>query len=326
MLAMTLEEVGRPLVLHRSDDPVPGPGEVRVRVEACGVCRTDLHVVDGQLPDLTLPVVPGHEVVGRVDRIGPGVPDLPVGRRVGVPWLGSTCGHCPYCREGRENLCDAPGFTGYTRPGGFATHLVARADFCFPLGELDPVAAAPLLCAGLIGWRTLRRVGRARTVGIYGFGAAAHLMAQIARHQGRRVFAFTRPGDLEAQEFARDHGVAWAGGSDQSAPELLDAAIIFAPAGELVPLALRAVRKGGRVVCGGIHMSDIPVMPYRWLWEERELVSVANLTRADALDFFTEACRASVRATTRRYRLDQANEALDDLRHGRFHGAAVLVP
>lgn len=326
MRAMTLEAVGRPLLLRHHEDPKPGPGEVRLRVEACGVCRTDLHVVDGELPGLVLPVVPGHEVVGWVECVGPDVAVLAPGQRVGVPWLGSSCGTCEYCRAGRENLCDAPEFTGYTRPGGFASHLVARADFCIPLGEVDPVATAPLLCGGLVGWRALARTAEAHTIGIYGFGAAAHLLTQIARHQGRRVLAFTRPGDIAAQDFARAHGVAWAGGSDVASPEPLDAAIIFAPAGELVPRALRAVRKGGRVVCGGIHMSDIPSMPYRWLWEERELVSVANLTRADGRAFFEEAGRASVHASTRRYRLEEANEALDDLRHGRFQGAAVLVP
>lgn len=326
MRAMTLEAVRRPLVLRWQDDPEPGRGEVRLRVEACGVCRTDLHVVDGELPDLRLPIVPGHEVVGLVECLGPGVDGLTIGERVGVPWLGSTCGVCDYCRSGRENLCDTPQFTGYTRPGGFASHLVARADFCIPLGKVDPVATAPLLCAGLIGWRALQRAGEARTLGIYGFGAAAHLMTQVARHQGRRVLAFTRPGDLAAQEFARTQGVAWAGDSDVDAPEPLDAAIIFAPAGELVPQALRAVCKGGRVVCGGIHMSDIPSFPYRLLWEERELVSVANLTRADAHAFFAEVGHVGVHAAIRRYPLEEANEALDDLRHGRFHGAAVLVP
>ncbi|MGN2243272.1 zinc-dependent alcohol dehydrogenase family protein [Frateuria sp. GZRR33] len=324
---MVLESVGRPLVLRQPVDPEPGPGEVRLRVEACGVCRTDLHVVDGELPAVAPPVVPGHEVVGRVDRLGTGVHRITPGQRVGVPWLGSTCGVCEYCLDGRENLCETPGFTGYTRPGGFASHLVARADFCIPLADdADPVATAPLLCAGLIGWRALCRAGRARTLGIYGFGAAAHLLTQVARQQGQRVYAFTRPGDLAAQAFALSQGAAWAGDADAAAPGLLDAAIIFAPAGELVPVALRAVRKGGRVVCGGIHMSDIPAFPYRLLWEERELVSVANLTRADADAFFAEAARADVHATTRRYRLEAANEALDDLRHGRLDGAAVLLP
>ncbi|MFC5434988.1 zinc-dependent alcohol dehydrogenase family protein [Rhodanobacter umsongensis] len=323
---MTLETIREPLVLRQGAAPEPGPGEVRLRVEACGVCRTDLHVVDGELPHLQLPVVPGHEVVGLVDGIGIGVERLALGQRVGVPWLGSACGICDYCRHGRENLCDSPAFTGYTRPGGYASHLVARADFCIPLGEVDPVATAPLLCAGLIGWRALCRTGQAQTIGIYGFGAAAHLTTQVAQHQGRRVLAFTRPGDLVAQAFARAQGAAWAGDSDASAPELLDAAIIFAPAGELVPRALQAVRKGGRVVCGGIHMSDIPTFPYRLLWEERELVSVANLTRADAHAFFAEAGGAGIHATTRRYPLEAANDALEDLRHGRLSGAAVLVP
>ncbi|MEW5836865.1 MAG: zinc-dependent alcohol dehydrogenase family protein [Pseudomonadota bacterium] len=326
MRTMTLEAVGSPLVLRHHEVPLPGPREVRLRVEACGVCRTDLHVVDGQLPGMVLPVVPGHEVIGWVECVGPDVAGVLPGQRVGVTWLGSTCGSCSYCRSGHENLCDTPEFTGYTRPGGFASHLVARADFCIPMGEADPVTMAPLLCAGLIGWRALSRAGDACTIGIYGFGAAAHLMTQIARHQGRRVLALTRPGDLAAQEFARDHGVVWAGGSDTMPPETLDAAIIFAAGGELVPQALRAVRKGGRVVCAGIHMSDIPSMPYRWLWEERELVSVANLARSDARAFFAEACRASVHATTHPYHLEDANAALDDLRHGRFQGAAVLVP
>lgn len=327
MRAMVLEAIGQPLVLRRQADPEPGPGEVRLRVEACGVCRTDLHVVDGELPAVVPPITPGHEVIGRVDRLGTGSHRIGLGQRVGVPWLGSTCGACEYCLAGRENLCDAPGFTGYTRPGGFASHLVARADYCIPMDDdADPIATAPLLCAGLIGWRALSRTGQARTIGLYGFGAAAHLMTQVARHQGRRVFAFTRAGDREAQAFALAQGAAWAGGTESAAPELLDAAIIFAPAGELVPLALKAVRKGGRVVCGGIHMSDIPAFPYRLLWEERELVSIANLTRADAHAFFAVAGSAGVHAATRRYPLEAANEALDDLRHGRFSGAAVLVP
>lgn len=325
MRAMTLETVRNPLVLRQCADPEPEPGEVRLRVEACGVCRTDLHLVDGELPHLQLPVVPGHEVVGLVDRVGAGV-GIALGQRMGVPWLGSACGACKYCRDGRENLCDSAAFTGYTRPGGYASHLVARVDFCIALGEVDPVATAPLLCAGLIGWRALARTGRAQTIGIYGFGAAAHLVTQVARYQGKRVFAFTRPGDLAAQTFARAQGAAWTGDSDTPAPEPLDAAIIFAPVGGLVPKALQAVRKGGRVICGGIHMSDIPTFPYRLLWEERELASVANLTRADARAFFAEAGNAGIHSTTRRYPLEAANDALEDLRLGRLSGAAVLVP
>ena len=297
-----------------------------MRVEACGVCRTDLHVVDGELPDPKLPIVPGHEIVGRIEAAGDGV-ELKLGTRVGVPWLGHTDGICPYCRSGRENLCDHPLFTGYTRDGGFATHTIADAAFAFPLDDaLDPVAAAPLLCAGLIGWRSLKAAGDGETVGIYGFGAAAHIIAQVCRWQGRRVFAFTKPGDAAGQDFARSMGAEWAGGSDEKPPTLLDSAILFAPVGALVPAALAAVRKGGRVVCGGIHMSDIPSFPYRLLWEERTVVSVANLTRADGREFLELAPRVPVRTTTTPYPLDKANEALDDLRAGRLEGAAVLVP
>lgn len=327
MRAMVLHAVGCPLVAEELPEPEPGPDEVRLRVEACGVCRTDLHVVDGDLPDVRPPVIPGHEVVAIVEQTGAQVSGLAVGQRVGVPWLGSTCGQCAYCRSGRENLCDWPQFTGYTRPGGFASHLVARAAFCIPLDAgADPVATAPLLCAGLIGWRALVKAGDAEHLGLYGFGAAAHLLAQVAVHQRRQVYAFTRAGDTQGQAFARAQGACWAGDADLPPPTPLDAAIIFAPAGELVPLALRAVRKGGRVVCGGIHMSDIPPFPYRLLWEERELTSVANLTRDDARAFFAFATRAGVHATTRTYPLEQANEALADLRQGRLHGAAVLVP
>jgi propanol-preferring alcohol dehydrogenase len=319
--------VRTPLVLEEQPDPRPGPGEIRLRVEACAVCRTDLHVVDGDLPDARLPVIPGHEIVGIVDALGDGVSDLEIGDRVGVPWLGHTCGHCPYCLSGRENLCDEPLFTGYTRDGGFATRTVAEAAYVFRLdGFPDPVAAAPLLCAGLIGWRSLVAAGGGRTIGIYGFGAAAHIITQICRWQGRRVFAFTRPGDEAAQAFARSLGAVWAGGSDVTPPEPLDAAIIFAPVGALVPAALRAIRKGGRVVCGGIHMSDIPSFPYRVLWEERQLVSVANLTRRDAVEFLSLAPKAGIRTETIRFPLEAANEALADLRGGRFQGAAVLVP
>ncbi|MBN9026921.1 MAG: zinc-dependent alcohol dehydrogenase family protein [Rhizobiales bacterium] len=327
MRAMVLRAVGRPLVEETRPDPVPGPGEIRVRVEACGVCRTDLHVVDGDLTDPKLPIIPGHEIVGIVDALGPGVTAPALGARVGVPWLAHTCGHCPYCRAGQENLCDEPLFTGYTRNGGFATHVVADAQFAFPLvGFDDPVAAAPLMCAGLIGWRSLVIAGAGRRIGLYGFGAAAHILAQVCRFQGREVYAFTRAGDEAAQQMARSLGAVWAGSSEESPPEPLDAAILFAPVGALVPLALRAVRKGGRVVCGGIYMSDIPSFPYELLWEERQLVSVANLTRQDAVDFLAVAPRAGVRTTTTVYPLARANEALADLRAGRFQGAAVLVP
>ncbi|MGH1570411.1 zinc-dependent alcohol dehydrogenase family protein [Methylobacterium sp. P31] len=327
MRAMVLRAVGGPLVPEERPDPEPGPGEVRIRVEACAVCRTDLHVVDGELPQAVYPIVPGHEVVGLVEAVGAGVTDPAPGTRVGVPWLGHACGHCRYCETGRENLCDAPGFTGCTRDGGFASHIVAEAAFTIPLNPgLDPVATAPLLCAGLIGWRTLRMAGEAEAVGLYGFGAAAHIVAQVCRWQGRRVFALTRPGDRDAQAFARALGAIWAGGSDEAPPEPLDAALIFAPDGSLVPAALKAVRKGGRVVCGGIHMSDIPAFPYDRLWGERAVLSVANLTRADARGFFAIVPRAGIVTQTRTYPLAQANEALAAHRSGRLRGAAVLVP
>jgi propanol-preferring alcohol dehydrogenase len=307
--------------------PQPAAGEVLVRVAACGVCRTDLHVADGELPDTRLPIVPGHEIVGRVEALGPGVTQFAAGARVGIPWLGGTCGTCGFCESGHENLCDRATFTGYTRDGGFASHVVADASYAFPLpSSLGDVEAAPLLCAGLIGWRCLTKVPEGRTLGLYGFGAAAHIIAQIAHHQGRRVHAFTRKGDLAAQQLARDLGCAWAGGSDEHAPETLDAAIIFAPVGALVPVALRAVRKGGRIVCGGIHMSDIPAFPYRDLWGEREIVSVANLTRADARNFFAVAETVPIKVHTTTYPLERANEALAALRDGRLTGAAVLVP
>ncbi|MGB3390131.1 MAG: zinc-dependent alcohol dehydrogenase family protein [Pseudaminobacter sp.] len=322
MKAMVLEKPGTPLVFAERTDPLPGPGEIRLKIEACAVCRTDLHVVDGELQHPKLPLVPGHEIVGVVDAFGSGV----AASRLGVPWLGHSCGTYSYCRAGAENLCDRPSFTGYTRDGGFATHTIADADFAFDLDEhADPVALAPLLCAGLIGWRSLKKAGEGRRIGLYGFGAAAHIIAQVCVWQGRQVFAFTRPGDVEAQHFALDLGAAWAGGSDETPPASLDAAIIFAPVGPLVP-ALRAVHKGGRVVCGGIHMSDIPSMTYSLLWEERELVSVANLTRRDAEEFFPLARAAGVRTQTTTYSLERANEALADLRAGRLAGAAVLVP
>ena len=327
MRAMVLDEPGKPLSMRDLPDPHPAAGEIRVRVAACGVCRTDLHVVDGDLPDPKLPVIPGHEIVGHIDEIGPGVTGFRVGERVGIPWLGHTCGTCYYCRTGHENLCDRPLFTGYTRDGGFATHAIADAAFAFPLGDIgEDTAVAPLLCAGLIGWRSLVLAGEGRSLGIYGFGAAGHIVLQVARAQGRKVFAFSRPGDEAAQDFARSLGADWAGGSDETPPEPLDAAIIYAPVGDLVPIALRAIRKGGKVVCAGIHMSDIPSFPYRILWEERQLLSVANLTRKDAVDFLRVAPEAHVRTTTVTYPLARANEALDDLRAGRLQGAAVLVP
>ena len=327
MQAMVLNAVGAPLQWTERPDREPGPGQIRVKVGACGVCRTDLHVVDGELPNPVAPIIPGHEIVGRIDRVGAGVEGLRVGERVGVPWLGHTCGVCPYCVGQRENLCDAPLFTGYTRDGGFATATIADARFAFPLGEEgEDVSLAPLLCAGLIGWRSLVSAGEGKRLGLYGFGAAAHILAQVAVWQGRSVYAFTRPGDLKTQAFARSLGATWAGGSDEAPPESLDVAIIFAVVGDLVPTALKAVRKGGRVVCAGIHMSDIPGFPYALLWEERQLVSVANLTRQDGLDFLGLAPSVGIITTTRRYPLRQANLALADLRAGRFEGAAVLVP
>ena len=327
MRAMVLDAIGSPLVEREFADTEPAADEVRVRVEACGVCRTDLHVVDGELARVVPPVIPGHEIVGIVERAGAAVRDFEPGDRVGIPWLGSTCGVCAYCRGDRENLCDAPAFTGYTRPGGFATHVNARAAYCIALGgSADPVATAPLLCAGLIGWRSLVRAGEAKRIGLYGFGAAAHIVAQVARWQGREIYAFTRPGDARAQAFARTLGATWVGASSEKPPVPLDAAIVFAPDGALVPAALAAVRKGGRVVCGGIHMSDIPAFAYRLLWEEREVVSVANLTRADARAFFAIVPRAGIATSTTAYPLAAANRALADLRAGAFDGAAVLVP
>jgi propanol-preferring alcohol dehydrogenase len=327
MKAMVLHAVGEPLSLEERPDLAPQAGQIRVCVEACGVCRTDLHVVDGDLPNLKLPIVPGHEIVGIVDAVGLGVGIAALGTRVGVPWVGHTCGQCEYCRGGHENLCDRPIFTGYTRDGGFATHVIADAAYAFPLAEFrDPVAAAPLLCAGLIGWRSLRLAGDGKRVGFYGFGAAAHILAQICRWQGRDVYAFTRTGDSKAQNLALALGAKWAGSSSDVPPVMLDAAIIFAPAGHLVPQALSCVRKGGTVVCGGIHMSDIPQFAYHLLWEDRKVVSVANLTRDDGFEFFDAAQRAQVRTTTHVYPLTNANDALADLRNGRFEGAAVLVP
>ncbi len=325
MRAMILDAPGRPLRPGDLPTPEPGPGQVLVRVAACGVCRTDLHLVDGELPDPKLPVVPGHEVVGTVEARGPGVSGPAEGERVGVPWLGATCGSCPYCRSGRENLCAAARFTGYQIDGGYAEQCLADARYVFPLppGPSAP-EVAPLLCAGLIGHRSWARVRDARRLGLYGFGAAAHIVAQVARHFGQRVFAFTRPGDREAQLFALGLGAEWAGGSDERPPEELDAAILFAPVGALVPAALRAVARGGTVVCAGIHMSDIPSFPYELLWGERAVVSVANLTRRDGEEFLALAPRVPVRTEVETFPLSQANEALARLRSGRIRGAAVL--
>jgi len=327
MYAMVLAARGAPLVFQERPDPVPGSGEVRIKVSACGVCRTDLHVVDGELPDLCYPIIPGHEVVGRIDALGDGVTEPAIGMRVGMPWLGRTCGVCRYCRAGQENLCDHPQFTGYTRDGGFATHLVADGRFCLPLGlSGDDVALAPLLCAGLIGGRSLVMAGDGKNIGIYGFGAAGHIIAQVARSQGRSVYAFTRKDDHDAQSLARSLGAEWAGASEDTPPVELDAAIIYAPVGALVPQALRAVRKGGRVVCAGIHMSDIPSFPYDILWGERQIVSVANLTRQDGIDFLGTWAGANLQIHTTVFPLDQANEAPARLRDGALVGAAVLRP
>ena len=327
MRAMILRQPGTRLEEVDLPRLQPGPGQVRVKVRACAVCRTDLHVVDGDLTDPKLPVIPGHEIVGEVVESGPGVRRHSVGDRVGIPWLGWTCGRCAYCRSGRENLCSEARFTGYTLNGGYAEEVVAYERYCFPMPqEYSDVGAAPLLCAGLIGYRSLVMAGPGRHLGLYGFGAAAHIVAQVARHQGRSVYAFTRPGDRTAQDFALSLGAVWAGGSQRMPPQPLDAAIIFAPVGPLVPLALEAVGKGGTVVLGGIHMSDIPSFPYRLLWEERRLCSVANLTRKDAIEFLEVAPRVPVRTETVEFPLNEANEALRRLKQGEMDGAAVLVP
>jgi propanol-preferring alcohol dehydrogenase len=326
MRAMVLDAAQRPLRLEERPVPAPAEGQVLVRVTACGVCRTDLHVVDGDLTEPKLPIVPGHEVVGRVAALGKGVQRFTEGERVGVPWLGWTCGTCRFCRAGKENLCEAARFTGYTLDGGYADYLLADQRYCFPLGEgLGDAEAAPLLCAGLIGYRSLRMAGEAETVGLYGFGAAAHIVAQVARHQGRRVFAFVRPGDEAAKAFALDLGAVWAGHSDELPPEELDAAILYAPVGALVPAALRAVAPGGSVVCAGIHMSDIPSFPYEILWRERQIVSVANLTRQDGEEFLQLAPKVPVETTVETLPLERADEALARLREGRLQGAAVLT-
>jgi propanol-preferring alcohol dehydrogenase len=323
---MVLRSSRQPLREEDRPQPIAGAGQVLLRVKACAVCRTDLHLVDGELPDPKLPLIPGHEIVGIVETLGAGAKRFKPGDRVGVGWLGWTCGHCRYCRAGRENLCDLARFTGYTLDGGFAEFVVADERFCFSLPpDYADAAAAPLLCAGLIGYRSLRKAGDAPCLGIYGFGAAAHIVAQVARYEGRRVFAFTRTGDGHAQLFAKSVGAVWAGGTDESPPIQLDAAIVFAPAGELVPLALRSVVKGGTVVCGGIHMSDIPTFPYDWLWHERTVCSVANLTRRDGEEFLTLAPRVPVKTQTTTFPLAEANEALAQLRQGKLTGAAVLT-
>ena len=325
MRAMVLDAPRTPLRPAELPVPRPGPGQLRLRVRACGVCRTDLHVVDGELKKPKLPLVLGHQIVGIVEESGPGAGRHAAGSRVGVPWLGWTCGECAYCLSGRENLCRRARFTGYDLDGGYAEMAVADERFCFPIPEGYPdTQAAPLLCAGLIGWRSLKLAGDVERLGLYGFGAAAHIVAQVARQQGRRVFAFVRPGSEGARRFALEMGAAWAGGSDEAPPEPLDGAIIFAPAGELVPLALRAVGPGGVVVCGGIHMSDIPSFPYERLWEERVLRSVANLTRADAEEFLALAPRVPVRTQVTSHPLEAADQALQDLRSGRVRGSAVL--
>jgi propanol-preferring alcohol dehydrogenase len=327
MKAMLLHAGQRRLVSSDVDKPTPGAGQVSIKVAACGVCRTDLHVVDSELTHPKLPLIPGHEIIGHVEQLGQGVTRFQIGDRVGVPWLGYTCGICKYCQAGQENLCLNPQFTGYTLDGGYAQFVCANQDYCFaiPQGYSD-AAAAPLMCAGLIGYRSLRMTGDAQRVGIYGFGAAAHIIAQVAKHQGREIYAFARPGDNEALELARRCGAVWAGDSNQQPPEELDAAIIFAPVGALVPTALKAVGRGGMVVCGGIHMSDIPSFPYELLWEERVIRSVANLTRSDAEEFLSLAGKVSIRTETTSFPLAQANDALDALRGGRLHGAAVLIP
>lgn len=326
MRAMVLDRPGQSLRLERRRWPRPAKGQILVEVAACGVCRTDLHVVDGELTEPKLPIIPGHEIIGRVAELGEGVERFAIGDRIGVPWLGFSCGECRHCRAGRENLCPNARYTGYQIDGGYAEGALADHRYCFPISDdYTDAEAAPLMCAGLIGYRSLRFAGDARRLGLYGFGAAAHIVAQIAAHEGRTVFAFTRPGDQAAQDFARGLGAAWAGSSEEPSPEPLDAAILFAPVGALVPLALRAVAPGGRVVCAGIYMTDIPSFPYEILWEEREIVSVANLTRRDGEEFLALAPEVPVRTTIEPCALEKANEALRRLRDGQVHGAAVLT-
>jgi alcohol dehydrogenase, propanol-preferring len=325
MWAMVLEQIRQPLLYREIPDPVPGPNQVLIRVNACGVCRTDLHVVDGELAASKRPLVPGHQIVGTVEALGPGSERFRPGDRIGVPWLGGSCGQCNFCLAGRENLCDHALYTGYQIDGGFAEKCIAHENFCFPIPkDYSPLQAAPLLCAGLIGYRALRMTDNAESLGFYGFGSSAHILTQVARYLGKKVYAFTRPGDTVTQKFAEECGAVWAGGSDQAPPQLFEAAIIFAPAGELVPVALRAVGKGGVVVCAGIHMSDIPSFPYSILWEERVLRSVANLTRYDGEDFLSLAPKVPVHTTIHPYPLEKTNEALADLREGKFTGSAVI--
>ncbi len=327
MRAMVFHGTGQPLQLEEVPKPYPGNGQLLVKVLACGICRTDLHVIDADLTEPTLPVIPGHQIVGEVIELGNGCDDFQPGQRVGIPWLGSSCGHCWFCEHDRENLCDDARYTGYQINGGFADYAVADARYCFPIPQgYSDEQAAPLLCAGLIGYRSYRLVEDCDTIALYGFGAAAHILIQVARHRGQRIVAFTRGGDVEAQRFALKLGADWAGDSGETPPGRIDGAIIFAPAGELVPEALRRVRKGGRVVCAGIHMSDIPQFPYEILWGEREVVSVANLTRRDGEEFLPLAAEIPIETTVHRYPLERANEALEDLRYGRFTGAAVLIP
>jgi alcohol dehydrogenase, propanol-preferring len=327
MYAMMLDEPGQALNMRCLPCPQPGPDQLLVKIAACAVCRTDLHVVDGELPKPKLPVIPGHEIVGRVASCGTNIRNFSIGERIGIPWLGWTCGQCRYCRSGHENLCESAKFTGYQINGGYAEYTVADARYCFRIPDnYSDVEAAPLLCAGLIGYRTLKMAGDAERIGIYGFGAAAHIVAQLLRYQGKKLFAFTRAGDTAAQDFAGRMGAMWVGGSDTIPPEELDAAIIFAPIGALVPAALRAIRPGGIVICGGIHMSDIPAFPYDILWREKRLVSVANLTRRDAEEFLALAPKVPIRVTTESLPLSQANTALTRLREGKLTGAAVLIP
>jgi propanol-preferring alcohol dehydrogenase len=326
MKAMVLEKQKEPLILKEVPKPVPGAKELLLKVQACGICRTDLHILDGELEEPKLPLIPGHQIVGIVEKVGEEVEGFAPGDRVGVPWLGGTCGTCPYCKEGKENLCDNAEYTGYTRDGGFAEYTVSNAEYTFPLPDgLSDEQIAPLLCAGLIGYRAYRKADPEKRLGLYGFGAAAHILAQLAIYEGKKVYAFTREGDTETQEFAKKLGAEWSGSSEELPPDRLDSAIIFAPVGKLVPAALKTLKKGGRCICGGIHMSDIPAFPYKDLWEERRIESVANLTRQDGREFLEIAPKVPIQTQITTYSLEQVNEALEDLRNGAFDGAAVIV-